>query len=62
MNEHLSRAARYRARAEELSTIAESMADPQAKQMLRGVAADYAHMAETVEKIDANPQQRASRL
>lgn len=52
MSEELDAAAKYRQHAEELRAIA---ADKEAKgnrEILLGLAADYEHMAETMEAID----------
>jgi hypothetical protein len=51
MKEDLESAARYRQHAEELRRIADLMPDD-AKQALRGIAAQYDHLASVRELID----------
>ncbi len=48
MSDHARRAEIYRAKAEEIRTIAESMKDPTPRKILLGVADDYLHMADLV--------------
>jgi hypothetical protein len=44
------RAKHYRFRAEELRTIASEWADSGKREVLNGIAKDYEHMAERIEK------------
>lgn len=53
MDSAATRAERYRAKAEEVRAIAEAVKDVTTKELLLGVAADYLHMADLVERIDA---------
>ena len=56
MENVLARAARYRTKAHEARVIAENQKDARTKDTLLGVAADYLHMADALERMEAqNP-------
>ena len=56
MSEELDQATRYRARAEEVLTIAGDSSDRTITEALRSVAEGYQRMAKTLEMIDATNQ------
>ena len=59
MENALARAARYRTKAHEARIIAETNKDLATKEMLVGVAADYLHMADALERMEARNAPRA---
>lgn len=50
MEQHLERAKHYRYRAEQLRTIASDWVDSGRREVLIGIAKDYEHMAERLER------------
>jgi hypothetical protein len=61
LGEELDTARRYRLHAEELRTIATDRTMHQSRESLLRIAADYEHMAQTLEAIDRTNQTLSSR-
>ena len=59
MENALARAARYRTKARDARTIAETHKDGATKEILVGVAADYLHMADALERMEARNAPKA---
>ena len=59
MENALARAARYRTKAREARIVAETHKDVATKEMLVGVANDYLHMADALERMEARNAPRA---
>ena len=53
MEDYAVRAAHYRNKAEEAQTVAAEMSSAEARATLLVIAADYIHMAETLERLVA---------